>query len=269
MGRIGDKLFLFIKRFLHRGDRTVGKGNIAIEGGAIDIAKSYEGIESKLITIAGGDVEVIATDDGINVGGGNDGSSTNGRAGQNTFATEGANKLVIQGGTITVESKGDGLDSNGSIEMSGGNVTVNGPTESMNGALDYDGTFTVTGGTLQVAGSAGMAQAPSEASTQKSLLMSFTATQKAGTAVHLKDADGKIVATVTPAKSCQTVVFSTPDLKNGETYTLYLGDSKVVAFTVSKSVTWLNESGETEAIAGHGGPGVGGRAMKQRPTSGQ
>ncbi len=32
--------------------------------------------------------------------------------------------LTINGGTIIVNAEGDGLDSNGSIEMNGGSVTV-------------------------------------------------------------------------------------------------------------------------------------------------
>lgn len=73
---------------------------------------------------------------------------------------------VIKGGKLTVDARGDGLDSNGSIEMSGGVVIVNGPTENMNGALDYDGSFLISGGTLVAAGSAGMAQEPSVDSSQ-------------------------------------------------------------------------------------------------------
>lgn len=44
-----------------------------------------------------------------------------------------------------------------------------------------------------------------------------------------------------------SVVFSTPDLKNGRTYAVYSGDQKVVSFTVESQVTWLNESGVTTA----------------------
>jgi len=46
------------------------------------------------------------------------------------------------------------------------------------------------------------------------------------------------------------------------TYTLYAGDGEVVTFEFADSaVTWLNESGVTEAAAmGRGGFGGGGRA---------
>lgn len=91
--------------------------NIKINGGTIDITKSYEGIESSCIEIEGGKISVIASDDGINVSGGNDGSSTSGRPGQNNFndVSDSNRKLSINGGEIFVSSEGDGLDSNGAI----------------------------------------------------------------------------------------------------------------------------------------------------------
>ncbi|WP_409340619.1 carbohydrate-binding domain-containing protein [Paenibacillus sp. MBLB4367] len=230
--------------------------SIEIAGGTIDIAKSYEGIESSEITIADGIIRVVSSDDGVNVSGGNDGSSLGGRPGQNQFAASANSKLSIHGGTITVDANGDGLDANGSIVMTGGTVLVSGPTANNNGALDYDGTFNMSGGSLVAAGSAGMAMTPSEESGQSSILMTYSQTQAAGTAVRLKDGDGNVVADVTPAKAFQTIVISSPDLKKGKTYVLYSGETKIVEFTISNSVTWLNESGVTTArSAGPGGRG--------------
>ncbi|WP_134683643.1 carbohydrate-binding domain-containing protein [Brevibacillus migulae] len=248
---------------------------ITVAGGTIDISKSYEGIESANITLANGEIHVTASDDGINVGGGNDGSSINGRPGQNQFSTadSGNRKLTITGGHITVDSEGDGLDANGSIAMSGGTVIVSGPTSNGNGALDYDSTFQMSGGTLIAAGSAGMAQGPSEESAQNAIVMTYPETQKAGTLVHLQDSTGKTIATFAPAKDYETVVISLPELKKDATYTLYSGGAangspvdglydggtyeggtKVVEFTTSSNVTWVNESGVTTARSGHGGP---------------
>ncbi|WP_419876089.1 carbohydrate-binding domain-containing protein [Candidatus Pristimantibacillus sp. PTI5] len=251
--------------------------SIAITGGTTDISKSYEGIESMLITISGGETHVVASDDGINVGGGNDQSSVNGRAGENTFSTTGDSGLHLDGGYVTVDSTGDGLDSNGSIYMTGGTVTVNGPTGNNNGALDYDGAFEISGGLLIAAGSAGMAQAPSEQSTQPSILMQYSSTQAAGTIVSVKDSAGKEIATFAPAKEYQTFVVSSPDLKQDGKYTLYSGGtstgtetnglysdgvyqggSEIVSATPASSVTYLNESGVTTGTT-NGGMGGGRR----------
>ncbi|MFT9497334.1 carbohydrate-binding domain-containing protein, partial [Anaerosolibacter sp.] len=159
---------------INGGDISIASGDdgihadtvVKIDGGKINITKSYEGIEGTEVTIGGGEIHVTASDDGINVAGGNDGSAVNGRPGENNFGPSENTELTINGGYISVDSSGDGLDANGSIYMSGGTVLVNGPTAGNNGALDYDRTFEMTGGFLIAAGSSGMAQAPSEESTQ-------------------------------------------------------------------------------------------------------
>ncbi|MEL7597650.1 MAG: carbohydrate-binding domain-containing protein, partial [Clostridiaceae bacterium] len=199
-------------------DSTLG-----IKGGKINITKSYEGIESAVVMVSGGDIHVISSDDGINVAGGADGSSVNGRPGQNNFESSANNMLNINGGYIVVNAGGDGLDSNGSIKMTNGKVLVYGPTSSGNGALDYNGNFETTGGFLAVAGSTGMAQATSDSSTQYSILMTYPQTQAAGTIVNLQDSNGKSIVTIAPEKEYQTVVISSPELKKGGTYTLYSG----------------------------------------------
>jgi hypothetical protein len=275
------------------GDITITAGDDGIhadsslvaEGGKVNITKSYEGIEGSVVTISAGEIYVVASDDGINIAGGNDGSSVNGRPGQNSFSTSSNNKLNIAGGYVAVDSSGDGLDSNGSIYMSDGTVLVSGPTGSGNGALDYDGVFEISGGFLITAGSSGMAQAPSEQSTQNSMLMYYTQVQQVGAIIHLKDSKGSTIVTFAPQKDYQAVVISSPELKKDNAYTLYTGGTstgantdglyrdgeykggtKVVDFTISKSVTWMSETGETETKSfspgGQRVPGMEGRPKR-------
>lgn len=266
-------------------DSTLG-----IKGGNINITKSYEGVEASVITVSEGEIYITSSDDGINAGGGADGSSMNGRPGQNSFSSSGTNKLNINGGYVVVNSTGDGLDANGSIYMTKGTVVVNGPTSNGNGSIDYDGTFEITGGFLVAAGSSGMAQAPSDSSTQYSIIMTYPQMQAAGTMVNLQDSSGKSIATFAPAKEYGSVVISSPELKKDGSYTLYSGGNstgtstdglyngenyeggtKVVSFTISNSVTWLDESGVTTAKSFNLGDGHGGQGdpRGQRPSGTQ
>lgn len=186
------------------------------------------------------------------------------------------NLLTITGGHLSVDAQGDGLDANGGIVMSGGTVVVSGPTQNGNGSLDYDTTFDMTGGVLVAAGSSGMVQAASDSSTQAGILMTYPQTQQAGTLIHLEDDAGKTIVTFAPSKEYQAVYISSPDMKKDTTYTLYSGGTpsgtetnglydggdysggtKVVSFTASTTITWVNESGVTEAQSGFGG-GFGG-----------
>jgi hypothetical protein len=259
---------------------------LGIKGGKINIKKSYEGIESSLITISDGEIHVTSDDDGINVAGGVDGSSTIGNSAPNNLESSGNNMLNINGGYVVVNAVGDGLDSNGSIKITKGTVVVYGPTANMNGALDYNGTFEMTGGFLIAAGSLGMMQAPSDTSTQYSIAMTYPQTQKAGTIVNLQDSKGNSIATFAPLKEYQSVLISSPELKKGESYTLYSGGSstgtltdgfykdgkyengtKIVSFTISDSVTWLNESGITTPRSSMPGGGHGGEKGQRPPRT--
>ena len=195
-------------------------GNLEVNGGVIGVTGSYEGLEGAVITINDGQITVVSINDGINVAGGNDGP------GQDAFTTEAVeNYLYVHGGTVVVDAAGDGIDANGAIEMTGGVVIVNGPTEETNGALDYDTTFTMSGGFLVAAGSAGMAQTAGASSTQNALLLNFDGAAQAGTLVHIRDAAGNALLTFAPTKTYQSVAFSSPALISGETYTVYTGGS--------------------------------------------
>ena len=207
---------------------------LTINNGTITVNKSYEGLESAVITINAGDIQVVSSDDGINVSGGMDGSGTQGGGpggppgagggrGQDSFTSNTSYYLYIRGGTISVNASGDGLDVNGAIEMSGGTVLVSGPVENMNGALDYDASFTLTGGVLIAAGSAGMAMAPGTTSSQNSVLINFNSMLPAGTLVHVQNSAGEEIFTFAPAKQFQSIAFSSPLLVQGESYAVYLG----------------------------------------------
>jgi hypothetical protein len=191
------------------GDGIHADDTIHITGGTITVTTCYEGIEGRDITIDNGTIHVTSTDDGINGAGG---SGTN-------------NYLHINGGYIAVYAQGDGIDVNGSITMTGGTVIVHGPTADNNAAIDYDVSFNISGGFLVAAGSAGMAQAPSPTSTQRSVKITYATTKTAGTLVHIETTatPHTSVLTLAPAKQYRSVVFSSPALTQGTSYDLYRG----------------------------------------------
>lgn len=204
------------------GDDGIHADNaIAIGGGKINIEKSYEGIEASSINIEDGDISIVSSDDGLNAAGGNDNSGFGGRPGQGTFASSNA-QITINGGYVYINAKGDGIDSNGSLTVNGGIVLVDGPSDNGNGALDYDGSAKITGGVVIALGSSGMAQNFTAAEGQGSILCSFSV-QSAGTSFCICDNNGNVIASFTSSKSYQCAVVSAPEIKKGETYSLYVG----------------------------------------------
>jgi len=205
---------------------------LTINSGTIDITGSYEGLESQVVTLNGGEISLLASDDGINAAGGADGSGMNGGwgmpGGQAPWDQGGAASdywVYINGGKVYVNAGGDGIDSNGSIAMTGGVMLVDGPTMDGNGPLDYMGTFNISGGTLVAVGSIGMAQAPSTTSTQPSIFIGLNQALPASTLIHLQTTSGQDLLTYAPAKEYQSVLISSPELEIGESYSLFTGGS--------------------------------------------
>jgi len=192
---------------------------VRVDGGTIDIQSSYEGIEGAIINIVDGTINVVASDDGFNAAGGSDSTETQ----QDEFASEEGTSLNFYGGTTTIDAGGDGVDSNGDLLVAGGTIYVNGPTSSADGALDYNGTATITGGVVVAVGASGMAENFGDDSTQGSILVNLSSTETGE--VQLLDSDGNVLVSYTPTKEYQSVVISSPDITSDGTYTLVTGDT--------------------------------------------
>ena len=215
---------------------------LTVSAGTINISECYEGLEALDLSIEDGDITLTATDDGLNAAGGTDQSGTEGgrdgmfgNVGDGTGAdgNTGANpdtggmassdgSITISGGILDINASGDGIDANGYIEISGGYITVEGPTQGDTATLDYDTTATITGGTFIGTGASGMAQTFSDPG--QGVIAVSVGEQSAGTAVTILDKDDNEIVSFEPELSFAVVIISSPDIESGETYTLTVGN---------------------------------------------
>lgn len=161
--------------------------------------------------------------------------------------------ILITGGTININADGDGIDTNGYLGISGGSVYVLGPSNSGNGALDYGIYAAIAGGEIVAVGGSGMAQGFGDESTQCSALVSFDEWIDAGETITLAGSDGKEVLSYKAGKKFNSVVISTSDMKQGETYTLTAGDQSST-FTLD-DITYSDDSGGMQSSDSGSGKG--------------
>ncbi len=240
-------------------------GDLSVTDGKITVTKSTEGIESKaILSVSGGEINITASDDGLNAGGGN--SFRGGGFGGNNTDDTATHLITISGGTVYINASGDGIDSNGDLLISGGDVVVEGPTNSGNGFLDCgDGGYKVdiSGGRVVACGSTGMLELPDNTCAQNSI---FAVVQgRAGDTVYLKDSSGQVIDSITLTKQIGGILFSNADIKTGESYEVSLNDTSVGTAEVSSPFTQIGEGnfgggfgGQGDFGGGFGGGGFGG-----------
>ena len=169
----------------------LGKNGDSNSNVKINITKSLEGLEGAQVYIYSGTYNVIASDDGINAAGdtteqcrqGNMPGGNMGPGGNMKRNLRGGNKrklqqmqcanfhIYIYGGDIYVNAGADGLDANGNVIISGGNLEVWGARSGSDGDfVDLDGTMTISGATFFAGGNTGMVNPNSWQNSQNKIL---------------------------------------------------------------------------------------------------
>lgn len=214
-------------------------GELTVNGGYINIAESHEGLEANVINMVGGTVFVYGNDDGLNA-----------------FKGSKAAMINIYGGYLDITTPSgdtDGIDSNGSIYMSGGFVLVKGGAQmgGMAGSVDTDGTVTVTGGAIVALG--GVCETPGTGSVN--VYISNGTSFSAGS-YTLTDSKGETVLSFSLPSSYSSCWIASDAIELNGTYKLLKDGTEVLNWTqTSQSV---GSSGGSSGW-GPGGGGPGGR----------
>ena len=273
---IGDGLKTTNEDEADRGYFLISDGNVTIEagddgidvisdalfsGGTVTVTGSVEGVEAQNILVGGGILDVTSSDDGLNA---TVGSTTTeetadaataapgaGQMGGASMGDDGSN-LVLYGGSVTIDAQGDGIDSNGNLTISGGEITVFGTSSGGNGAFDVNGTFTLSGGDVLALSAGQMEQTPSVVE------QAFVSTTASGSETVTITANNAALRDTAAPRAFGYVFYSSPSLAEGDVVTVSTGSSSVEA-------TATLEGG----AMGMGGPGKMGGPGQMGGTSDQ
>ncbi len=244
---------------LSTGDDGVHADNDLTVNADITILTCYEGLEGTNVTIQGGKISIRSTDDGINASGAG-GSGPGGRFGMDKFtgaaSASGSYCLNIDGGDITIVAGTDALDSNGDINVTGGQVVaLSSNGYGGDGGIDPDGTFTITGGTV-IYGGTNAGTNPGGSSTQSYVYLAQSV--KAGTEVTLVQG-GQTIATFTPEIDCSVIAITAPGVTGGQSYDVYTGGTLLASATAGTGGGMnMGGGGGRGGNMGGGGRGSGG-----------
>lgn len=245
-------------------DIELNIGSEGTDGPSITISSSVEGIEASSLNIMSGDINITSSDDCLN--------AANSDLGNYDFV------INISGGSINAyTSGGDGFDSNGDLNISGGQVIVWSANMADNQPLDADGTINVTGGVVLAAGASnGMGSTISADQAYVTFGSSMGTPGAAGTindgdTISINDNNGNVIFTCDAMCNAQYVFFSSGDLADGTDYSLYVNGTSTASAT---SQTGTASSDGTNNMGGgmnggmNGGmdmPGGGGRGADDMP----
>lgn len=187
-------------------------GTLTINSGTLNVTKSYEALEAEIVNINGGILDLNSSDDIINA-----------QLDQTKYDSGSTDEqaININGGTLTLRGQGDGLDSNGDINISGGNIIDLINSTPDNGAIDSDGTISFTGGTI-VWGGTGTEGTPNVSSSTQSYV-AIGAVQ-AGSVITISQNDNTVYQTTIPDATTYLNI-STPEIAADETYQVKVDDT--------------------------------------------
>lgn len=196
-------------------------GHVDILDGFVNIKNSEEGIQGQYINILGGKIEVTSTDNAIN----------------GTEKTEDIKDdnaiLTIKGGDIKVNAEGDGIDIDGKIVMTGGNLVVNGPASSDNQYLDYEQSFEYAGGTVVCSGNSTMTNKPTN-ETISSIFVDLGKKYTKEDKVVIKSADGEELLKIENPKEFSKIYIVSDKLKEGKTYSIVSNGKEITKVNAQK-----------------------------------
>lgn len=224
-------------------DYVLNIGAEGAEGPTINVKKSKEGIEAATLNVYSGNITVNATDDGINAA--------------NSDLTGYSFSYNQYGGTVYVNvTNGDGIDSNGTINLIGGTIEVYTPSQGDGDPFEAERGVYFKGATVLAVGHLGMAQGYSATTPYVTFgsaggmggfggMGGQTNLVTAGSTIQITDASGNVLYSAKAVRNASYILFASSKLTTGSSYSLKSGNT--------------TSATSTAGTASNGGMGMGGQ----------
>ena len=247
-------------------DYVLNIGAEGAEGPTINVKKSKEGIEAATLNVYSGNIAVNATDDGINAA--------------NSDLTGYSFSYNQYGGTVYVNvTNGDGIDSNGTINLIGGTIEVYTPSQGDGDPFDAERGVYFKGATVLAVGHLGMAQSYSATTPYVTFgstggmggfggMGGQTNLVTAGSTIQITDASGNVLYSAKAVRNASYILFASSKLTTGSTYTLKSG-STTSATSTAGTASNGGMGGQMPGNMGGQMPGNMGGNQGQMPGSNQ
>ena len=268
---------------------NIGKSG-STAGATINVTNSTEGLEGATVNLYGGTGNITSSDDGINAANSDltdysyslniYGGTWNVNAGGDGIDSNGT--ILVSGGVTDISSSTNNDNNpidwgdNSSITVNGGTIIGIGMGGMQQGFTNGNYVFFGTGGGMN-GGAGGMGGQPGNMSdTQPSGMPgnmnggpsgapsgmpgnmnggmnqqgASSVSLSAGDTVSILDASGNTIYTTTVKKSANSVIFASPQLTTGSTYTLSVNGSAVATATTNGSGSSVIPSGNNGGNSG-------------------
>ncbi|MDY3972296.1 MAG: carbohydrate-binding domain-containing protein [Clostridia bacterium] len=180
--------------------------------------------------------------------------------GRNSTEISTEHHIQINGGTIYINAVNDGIDSNGSLVIDGGDIIIEGSPRAGGGemGLDTDGALIINGGDVLATGSS----INTTGANQNTANINLSAEVTAGELFEIRNAEGETIASFTVSSPFSAILYSSDKLETDKEYSVYTNGEQEESFIVTDKVTTVG----TAASVGFGGRGNKGQKIQKSDT---
>ena len=202
------------------GDGLRAGGDVAVSGGVIWVDECETGLSGANVSVGNAEVSIVSAG-----------------AGLYALSERGGDASVLDGAKLTIAAGGDGIAAGADVYLAGGETSI--CCSSRSGApLNATGEVFADGGTLIAAGGSDES-AIAEDSAQAVLRARFNGTLREGVRVVVENEDGQAAFSFEPEVDFSRLMLTSPALKQGATYTLYVEGEALGMATVDGAETYF------------------------------